>query len=105
MNDEAKWPSNWAKDPIFDLLADELPAPIIQYARTNRGRDNLDDWNCARLFNAAANFLRDNKNRENFFLWIDCFDPHEPWDAPPEFMLKYDNTPGYDGRLDPRTFN
>ena len=104
MNDEAKWPSNWAKDPLFDILEDELPTPTIQYARTNRGRDNLDDWNCARLFNTAAEFLRDNKNRENFFLWIDCFDPHEPWDVPPEFMLKYDKTPGYDGRLDPRIF-
>ena len=53
INDEAKWPSNWAKDPLFDILEDELPTPTIQYARTNRGRENLDDWNCARLFNTA----------------------------------------------------
>ncbi|MFP6644802.1 MAG: sulfatase [Candidatus Latescibacterota bacterium] len=104
MNDEVKWPNNWCKDPLFDALEGDLTKPTIQYARTNRGRENLDDWNCAKLFNTAGQFLRDNARRENFFLWMDCFDPHEPWDVPPEFMLKYDKTPGYDGRLDPRTF-
>ena len=56
------------------------------------------------MFGEARNFLRDNATRTNFFLWLDCFDPHEPWDAPPEFVLKYDKTPGYDGRVDPRAF-
>ncbi|MCZ6633098.1 MAG: sulfatase [bacterium] len=106
INDEAKWPNNWCKDPLFDLLGDEADQTRhnFTYARTNRGRHNLDDWNCAGLFNTAAQFLKDNTRRDNFFLWIDCFDPHEPWDVPPEFMLKYDKTPGYDGRLDPRAF-
>ena len=105
INDEAKWPSNWAKDPLFDLLEDELPTPLIQYARTNRGRDNLDDWNCAKLFNTAAEFLRDNKNRENFFLWIDCFDPNEPWGrCPPNLCSNTTKRPTMTGRLDPRTF-
>ena len=106
MDDEAQWPSNWCRDPLFDVLGEDadLTKHNYTYARTNRGRTNLDDWNCAKLFNTAAQFLRDNARRENFFLWIDCFDPHEPWDVPPAFMLKYDKTPGYDGRLDPRAF-
>ena len=106
MDDEAQWPSNWCKDPVFDILGEDaaLTKHNYTYARTNRGRTNTDDWNCAKLFNTAAQFLRDNARRENFFLWIDCFDPHEPWDVPPAFMLKYDKTPGYDGRLDPRSF-
>ena len=49
--------------------------------------------------------MHDNKGRENFFLWIDCFDPHEPLDAPPEYVRFYDKTPGYDGRIDPRQFS
>jgi hypothetical protein len=35
---------------------------------------------------------------------VDCFDPHEPWDAPPEMVKLYDQTPGFDGRVDPRSF-
>jgi len=30
-----------------------------------------------------------------FFLWLDCFDPHEPWDPPKPFCDMYD--PGYTG--------
>ena len=73
------------------------------YARSNRNRKKPEDWNCAKLFRSAAQFLQDNAQRENFFLWVDCFDPHEPWDAPLEFMKKYDARPDYDGRVDPRS--
>ena len=30
-----------------------------------------------------------------FFLWIDTWDPHEPWDAPQYYVDLYD--PGYQG--------
>ena len=105
ITDQEKWPDNWNLDPLFDVLGD---APldkrdVYTYACANRNRQNLEDWNCMQLFTTAAQFLRDNARRDNFFLWVDCFDPHEPWDVPPEFMLKYDQTPGYDGRTDPRS--
>ena len=32
-----------------------------------------------------------------FFLWLDTFDPHEPWDAPPYYVDWYD--PGYRGEV------
>jgi arylsulfatase A-like enzyme len=31
-----------------------------------------------------------------FLLWIECFDPHEPWDAPRAYADRY--LPGYQGR-------
>jgi arylsulfatase A-like enzyme len=34
-----------------------------------------------------------------FFLWLDTFDPHEPWDAPPYYVDWYD--PGYRGQVLP----
>jgi hypothetical protein len=64
----------------------------------------LEEWSTAKLFATASRWLRENVGRDNGFLWIDCFDPHEPWDVPPEFMLRYDKTPGYDGRIDPLSF-
>ncbi len=105
ITDTVVWPDNWTRQPLFDCIDDKAAESgmLRSYARANRNRKNPEDWNCARLFNTAAQFLKDNAKRDNFFLWVDCFDPHEPWDAPLEFMKKYDTRPGYDGRVDPRS--
>ena len=43
----------------------------------------------------TARWLEENYEAKPFFLWVDFFDPHEPWD-PPEYLVKnYD--PDYDG--------
>jgi arylsulfatase A-like enzyme len=111
ITDSWDYMENWASDPLFDLCpieGEELLRThhaITCYVHTNHGRKREEDWNVAQLFTTAAQFLRDNASRENFFLWVDCFDPHEPWDAPPEFMKLYDKTPGYDGSIDPRAFH
>ncbi len=111
ITDGFKLPDNWAFDPMFDCL--ELPEreswvpdhpSLATYVRANRDRKTLDDWNCARLFDTASTFLADNVERDSFFLWLDCFDPHEPWDAPEAYVRLYDDTPGYDGTIDPRSF-
>lgn len=105
---------NWARDPLFDFV-DEAALTggsrrlHLTYSRANRKRQRPEDWNAAKLFLKGAEFLRDNAGRGDrregsFFLWLDCFDPHEPWDVPPEYVKLYDQTPGYDGRIDPRSF-
>lgn len=115
LSDSWDYMENWAPDPLFDgypLQGEDLLRThhaITCYAHTNKGRVQEADWNVARLFSTAARFLHDNKrrgnSRESFFLWVDCFDPHEPWDSPPGYMRMYDRTPGYDGRIDPRSFH
>ncbi len=35
----------------------------------------------------AMEWLEENYEHDSFFLWVDFFDPHEPWD-PPEYMVK-----------------
>ena len=43
----------------------------------------------------ATRWLEENYQHHPFLLWVDFFDPHEPWD-PPEYLVKrYD--PDYDG--------
>jgi len=32
------------------------------------------------------------KTPEKFFLWLDTFDPHEPWDAPQRYLDQYPGT-------------
>ncbi len=49
----------------------------------------------ARTAQTAVRWLEENAESGPFFLWVDFFDPHEPWD-PPEYMVRrYD--PDYTG--------
>ena len=105
---------NWGEDELFDFVDPAAMSAgerrlLLTYACANRKRRAPEEWNAAQLFLKGAEFLRDNASRGgdragSFLLWLDCFDPHEPWDAPPEFVQRYDRTPGYDGRIDPRAF-
>jgi arylsulfatase A-like enzyme len=110
---EPEFPDNWAFDDRFDGYGIERDREAVfegnkdtirNYAYAHRNRTEGEDWNVAGLFRTGAEFLEDNADREDFFLWMDCFDPHEPWDAPPEYVEKYD-APGRDGRIDPRSFH
>jgi arylsulfatase A-like enzyme len=43
----------------------------------------------------AADWLSENDDGRRFFLYVDTFDPHEPWDPPRYYVEPYD--PGYEG--------
>jgi arylsulfatase A-like enzyme len=47
-------------------------------------------------FSSAMRWLEENY-KDNFFLMIDVWDPHEPWDAPIYYTEPY--WPGYDGEI------
>jgi arylsulfatase A-like enzyme len=54
-----------------------------------------EDRFMARTARLTVEWLEENYRQDPFFLWVDFFDPHEPWD-PPEYMVeRYD--PGYSG--------
>lgn len=63
---------------------------ITQYVLNTRERKGEEDYFCAKSCAAAARWLQDNKdNGGPFMLFVDMFDPHEPWDAPPRFQKMY----------------
>jgi arylsulfatase A-like enzyme len=68
---------------------------VRQYVANTRGRKTEEDWFAPRVFKRAAQFLEVQERDRQFFLLIDCFDPHEPWDPPAEYVKAYDD--GYDG--------
>ena len=68
---------------------------VRQYVANTRGRKSEEDWFAPRVFKRAAQFLEVQERDRQFFLLIDCFDPHEPWDPPTEYVKAYDD--GYDG--------
>ncbi|MCL5270697.1 MAG: sulfatase [bacterium] len=62
---------------------------------TNRDWRGEEDRFPPRTAKLAVEWLEENCDFSPFLLWVDFFDPHEPWD-PPEYMVrKYD--PDYTG--------
>ena len=47
-----------------------------------RQRTHELDWVTPQTFQAAIEWLTHNYRRKSFFLYVDAFDPHEPWDPP-----------------------
>jgi arylsulfatase A-like enzyme len=48
-------------------------------------------------YTAAERWLEYHHDQEPFFLYVDSFDPHEPWDPPAHYVTLYD--PGYSGEV------
>jgi arylsulfatase A-like enzyme len=67
----------------------------IQYLRNTTARRGEEDYCCAQTMRSAARWLESNARRGPFFLLVDSFDPHEPWDPPQHYVDRYD--PDYEG--------
>jgi len=72
-------------------------ARLEQYFRNTAHWKTEQDTFVARVMTAALKWLRRQPRRDNLFLWVDCFDPHEPWD--PRFNCHEEYDPGYKGKL------
>ena len=70
---------------------------LEQYLRNINDRRTEEDYFAPRVFRKAQEWLEQNaRYYEKFYLYIDSFDPHEPWDPPQEYVDLYD--PGYTGK-------
>jgi arylsulfatase A-like enzyme len=49
-----------------------------------------EDRFAARTVRTACQWLEENQDQEKFFLYLDLFDPHEPWDAPKKYLDIYE---------------
>lgn len=61
----------------------------------NRGPRCEADTFASRTASVTARWLEENHQANPWFLWVDFFDPHEPWDPPEYFVRRYD--PDYEG--------
>jgi arylsulfatase A-like enzyme len=59
---------------------------VQQYLHNVEGREGEEDYFAPRTVNTACRWLEDFGRRQPFFLWVDLFDPHEPWDPPVEYV-------------------
>ena len=66
---------------------------VANYARIH----SEEDTTTAKIFRWAMDFIQDNRSAEPFYLMMDCFDPHESWEAPEPYLEMYAD-PNYTGR-------
>jgi arylsulfatase A-like enzyme len=68
---------------------------VRQYVANTQNRKGEEDWFAPKVFTMASDFLKTADKGQPFFLVVDSFDPHEPWDPPDKYVNLYDE--GYKG--------
>lgn len=88
---------NWLTDPVEFPCPDGYgDKPLERHFRNVAlTRKSEADWFPAQVFAKAADWLERNREHDNFYLHLDCFSPHEPWDPPEEYVKRFDPR-GYD---------
>jgi arylsulfatase A-like enzyme len=66
-----------------------------QYFANVAFRQEEEDWFSPQVFTRASDVLESASNGQRFFLVVDNYDPHAPYDAPEEYAALYDEP--YDG--------
>lgn len=63
----------------------------LQFAKNKMHRmQTVADFPITRCFNSALEFLNINKRQDDWFLQLECFDPHEPFDLPCEYIERFE---------------
>jgi arylsulfatase A-like enzyme len=96
--DRYKDPSSISEEEMrrhYIILGDGEKAR--QYLANVQGRKGEEDWFAPKVFSGAMDVLEEaSREHQPFFLVADCYDPHEPWDPPKEYVNLYDE--GYEGK-------
>lgn len=79
----------------FDAEIDASSRMRLQHAINKEWMGSEADFPTARCFASGFEFLETNRTADGWFLQIECFDPHEPFDAPARFKAAYDT--GWNG--------
>ena len=62
----------------------------LDYLRNTARRQSEEDYFAPRVFREAAKWVYQNQDADRFFLVVDSFDPHEPWDPPTYYRELYE---------------
>ena len=64
-------------------------AGLVQYLLNMKDRKREEDYLCAEVMLGACDWLEENAANAPFMLWVEAFDPHEPWDPPVSYADAY----------------
>ncbi|MCL4426249.1 MAG: sulfatase [Firmicutes bacterium] len=87
----------WLTDPTpvyYPAAPEKLarharPGSWERYCRNSAHLDNEEDYCGAQVFQQAVKWLEANRTHKDFFLMIDSFDPHEPFNPPKPYIDLY----------------
>jgi arylsulfatase A-like enzyme len=92
----------WITDPRLPIRLPSQPhkvknvASMEGYLRNHYGRQYEREFCVGRTLSTAMDWLETNYAHDSFFLYIDMWDPHEPFDCPWYDYQRYAD-PDYDG--------
>ena len=79
-----------------DLWHERYDDTMRTYMMNTQNFQSEDDYFCAQTASSAIDWLEQNSSNSPFMLWIEMFDPHEPWDAPARFQKMYRDDYGFE---------
>lgn len=80
-----------------DNMPETFYGRVREQYQKNRGRwPREEDMPSPRTFRAACDFVDENEGDDDFFLMVEAFDPHEPFDVPDSYMQEYGGAAGLD---------
>lgn len=89
------WPGG-ESNQLGPKQAGHLAEGYFEQNRRNASvRRREEEYTSAQVMTKAADWVEQNRDREDFFLLIDSFDPHEPFDPPRHYIDKY--SPNFQG--------
>jgi len=99
---------NYFEDHVMEsadaILGEKVVRPLLNqvecHLKERQHWRSDEDQHAAQVMKAASRYLENADRNKSFFLWVDCFDPHEPWDAPSVYdpALKCPYDPDYKGK-------
>ncbi|API91492.1 MULTISPECIES: sulfatase [unclassified Virgibacillus] len=63
---------------------------VTQHYANRTKQINEEDMSSVKTINAGLDFLEHHRDLDNWFLQIECFDPHEPFYVPEKYRKMYD---------------
>lgn len=89
-----QWYDNYQpldKDVEFPAPRERMgdPQRVTQYLSNVQTRRTDDDYFAPQVFGEAVRWLEQNAHQSRFFLYVDGFDAHEPWDPPARYEQMY----------------
>jgi arylsulfatase A-like enzyme len=64
---------------------------IKRVIKNIRNLKHEEDYPVAQVMMESVRWLEENRDAKNFFLMVESFDPHEPWNVPVHYREMYDS--------------
>ena len=68
-------------------------ASLVQYLLNKRHFKKEAELTSGAVVQRGTDWLKENHDEGPFMLWMEAFDPHEPWDPPREYASRYYDFP------------